>query len=153
MRKLILIALCLAVAVTVPAATALDSEEGRANLKFRYERLDWDKDTWQDEHWAFEGRVAVGPNDKVDPPVASVSSPKPVYTAEARQLRVNGTVQIELWIDDKGQVVDATITKTLESGIDRNVFECVRRWKFSPASLNGAPVPSVLLIEFTFQVR
>ena len=153
MRKLVLIALCLAVAVTLPLVAALASEEGLPNLTFRYERLDRGKDTWQDERWAFQGRVAVGPDDKVEQPVASVSTPKPVYTAEARKKKVNGIVQVELWIDDKGQVVDAAVIKALESGMDRNTFDCVRRWKFSPASLNSTPVPSVLLIEFTFQVQ
>ena len=134
---------------------SLASEEGLPNLPLRYERLNRWKDTWITERWGFQGKVTVGPNDKAEQPFAPQGEEHvmPRYTPEARKKRISGVVQVQLWIDTQGKVVDAAVTQKLEPSLDRNTFEILRRWRCKPASLNGAPMPSVMIVNVTFQVQ
>jgi TonB family protein len=153
MLKVLSMVLYALTAVCGPAMAL--SEEGVGNLPLRYEHLDLGKDTWGDRLWAFQGKVAVGLNDKAERPrIAKGFIPtQPKYSEVARLKKVNGIVQVALWIDAQGKVVDAAVTQPLEHSLDRNAFESIRRWKFAPASLNGTPMPSLMLLEATFRTQ
>jgi TonB family protein len=153
MLKVLSVVLYVLTAVCGPALAL--SEEGVGNLPLRYEQLDRGKDTWGDRFWAFQGKVAVGPNDKVEQPriAKGFIATKPGYSEVARLKKVSGIVQVAVWLDAQGTVVDAAVTQSLEHSLDRNAFESIRRWKFAPALLNGTPMPSLRLLEATFKVQ
>ena len=47
---------------------------------------------------------------------------------------------LELVIDATGRVTDAKVTQSIPA-LDAAALATVRTWRFSPATLNGRPVP------------
>jgi protein TonB len=78
---------------------------------------------------------------------------EPVYTEIARKARVEGIVIIEAIIDRQGNVTDARVLKGLPMGLDQTALEAVRRWKFSPGTLNGQPVPVIYNLSVNFRLQ
>ena len=59
----------------------------------------------------------------------------------ARIQKVDGTVELEAYVNEKGDVVRADVVAgpTLLRAAAENAL---LKWKFRPASVNGVPVPS-----------
>lgn len=77
----------------------------------------------------------------------------PEYTIEARKERVTGVVILEAVIDEQGNVKNLKVLKGLHAGLDQAALEAVRSWKFTPARLDGTPVPVyyTLTVSFTLE--
>jgi len=76
----------------------------------------------------------------------------PVYSEEARQARFSGNVQVYLWVDKDGNPSHIRVVKAAGKGLDEKAVEAVRQYKFTPATLNGAPVAVDLYIDVNFQI-
>jgi len=81
-----------------------------------------------------------------------LSRVEPVYSAFARNSRLQGSVKISATIGADGvprnlSVVGGNATLA-EMGL-----EAVRQWRYKPATLNGQPVESQTNISFNFQLR
>jgi periplasmic protein TonB len=59
--------------------------------------------------------------------------PAPVYTDEARQTKLQGTVMLLVLVGVDGRAADMRITKGLGAGLDERAIETVRGWRFTPA--------------------
>ncbi|MCX6598424.1 MAG: energy transducer TonB [Acidobacteria bacterium] len=91
--------------------------------------------------------TALGQNKKISVAelmanVASKSAPE--YPAAAKQLRVQGTVEVEVFISEDGKV------EKVEAGsgnpiLTRAAVECVKQWKFKPS---GSAVQATLSFNF-----
>ena len=95
--------------------------------------------------------MSAQPQD-VKPPVA-ISRIDPQYTEVARKARVEGIVIIEAIIDRNGNVTDARVLKPLALGLDTAALDAVRRWKFTPGTLNGQPVPVIYNLTVNFRLQ
>jgi protein TonB len=73
-------------------------------------------------------------------PPKAIYSPKPHYTEEARQARVQGMVLLETIIDTQGNVAAVRILKGLPMGLTESAIETVKTWKYQPSTRNGKPV-------------
>lgn len=73
----------------------------------------------------------------------------PVYPALARSAGAQGVVIIEAIIDVNGDVVSATILRSVPL-LDAAAVDAVRQWKYTPARLNGEPVPVVVTVTVNF---
>ncbi len=82
-----------------------------------------------------------------------VSGSPPEYTIEARKAQVQGVVILETVIDEKGNVTDVKILKGLPEGLDEAALEAVRTWKFSPAKMDGKPVPVLYVLTVNFTIE
>ncbi len=71
------------------------------------------------------------------------------YPPDALRDRVEGNVALELTIDESGNVADARVTAPAGHGFDEAAMDAARRFTFTPAMQNGAPVRSV--VEFTYE--
>lgn len=80
-------------------------------------------------------------------PLARVD-PEPVD--KAWLARHGGTAVLRIFVDAEGTVVAPEVVKPLGLGLDQEALRAVRRWKFRPASRNGVPVASTVLVEITF---
>jgi len=82
-----------------------------------------------------------------------IAGAPPQYTLEARKARVTGVVILEAVIDEQGNVTDVRVLKGLPDGLDQAAVEAVRTWKFSPAKMDGKPVPVwyTLTVKFTIE--
>jgi TonB family protein len=53
---------------------------------------------------------------------------------------MNTSAVVEVVIDEKGDVVDATIIKSVNTSFDNIVIAAARRWKYRPALKDGVAV-------------
>jgi TonB family protein len=89
---------------------------------------------------------------------ASVTSPRlisrrePEYTSEARHSRLEGKVELTLTVGTDGVPTDIQIARGLGGGLDEKAIDCVRAWRFQPATQNGVPIPAVILVEVLFRL-
>ncbi|HVW24615.1 MAG TPA: energy transducer TonB [Polyangiaceae bacterium] len=72
------------------------------------------------------------------------------YTESARHAHVQGRVRMELFINEKGEVVSAKLLDGLGYGLDEAALEVARRYRFSPATRCNKPIaaPFVLAMRF-----
>jgi TonB family protein len=78
----------------------------------------------------------------------------PVYTEEARQAQVQGTVLLGIEIDPAGIVSTdrMRVVRSLGYGLDEKAIECVRQWRFRPAFKGGFAVKTQATIEVNFRL-
>lgn len=98
-----------------------------------------------------------GPNSarhggQVRPARLLVSVP-PVYPPEARDAGVQGEVLLEgvIWMD--GTVHGVREVLSPSPLLTRSAKECVSRWRYQPARLNGQPVETVTRIKVQFELE
>ncbi len=78
----------------------------------------------------------------------------PVYPEIARQVGIEGVVEIEAVISGNGRVIDAKIIRGLDSsGLNKAALEAVLQWEFTPALLNGVPVDVYMMLKVVFELR
>jgi TonB family protein len=76
---------------------------------------------------------------KVSPiaPVAIQSKPAPVYTEEARRLRVEGDVVVQVVFSATGEIQIIGVVKGLGHGLDEAAVAATRQIRFTPARRDG----------------
>jgi protein TonB len=99
---------------------------------------------------ADEGPLRVGGDVKA--PVAT-NRVKPDYTDAARKAHINGVVVVEAVVNKQGEVEQVKVLKGLPMGLSEQAAEAVKRWRFTPGTLNGQPVDVIfsLTVNFTLQ--
>jgi len=90
--------------------------------------------------------VRVGGQIKAPSKIKDV---KPVYPAIAQSARVVGTVTIEATIGPDGKVIDTKVVRSVPM-LDQAALDAVRQWEYTPALLNGKPVPVVINVTINF---
>jgi protein TonB len=82
---------------------------------------------------------------------------KPRYTAEAMRAKVQGTVWLECIVLPDGTVGPVEVVKSLDSvfGLDQEAIKAAKDWRFAPGihQQTGQPVPVIITIELTFNLR
>ena len=74
------------------------------------------------------------------------------YTREARANGIQGTVLVEVSVDEAGKPVDVSVVSPIGFGLDQRAMDAVRQWTFQPGTRNGAPVRSVATVEVKFRI-
>jgi protein TonB len=81
------------------------------------------------------------------------SKPKPEYTAEARQMHIEGVVTLRIRVGADGSVEVVGVAKPLGYGLDDSAKRAIMATKFEPATdSSGHPVPWEGLVNVTFQL-
>jgi TonB family protein len=96
------------------------------------------------------------PKPVLDPPPAQfqpveiLSKPTPVYTEEARQLKIQGDVGISVIFQADGTLRVIGVVKSLGHGLDEVAEESARQIRFKPAQRDGKPTdfPATVRIQF-----
>jgi len=81
-----------------------------------------------------------------------LSKPAVQYTAEARQLRVQGDVILRVTFTAAGQVIVKGIVHGLGHGLDEEARRVAQQIRFRPATRNGQAVDLTTNITITFQL-
>jgi TonB family protein len=81
-----------------------------------------------------------------------ISKPAVQYTAEARQLRIEGNVVLKVTFTAGGQVIVQNVVRGLGHGLDEEARRVAQQIRFHPATRNGQPVDSTTTITITFQL-
>jgi TonB family protein len=77
---------------------------------------------------------------------------EPEYSDEARKAKFQGTVLIDIVVDEKGNPRDFRIVRPLGLGLDEKAIEAVQKWRFRPGVKDGKPVPVFARIEVNFRL-
>ena len=81
-----------------------------------------------------------------------ISKPPVQYTAEARQLRVEGDVILRVTFTASGQVLIQGVVRGLGHGLDEEARRVAEHIRFRPATRNGQAVDMTTNITITFQL-
>jgi TonB family protein len=77
---------------------------------------------------------------------------EPEYAPEARALKIEGQVALQVTIDVDGSARDIKLMKGLGYGLDEAAALALSKWKFEPGARGGAPVPVMATIEVNFRL-
>ncbi|MCU1259530.1 MAG: TonB family protein [Bryobacterales bacterium] len=81
----------------------------------------------------------------------AVAKPQPDYPAIARQLKLEGRVEIEASISEDGSVEGVKILNG-NAVLTNAAAAAMKRWKFQPFTDSGKPVRAVATLTFTFKL-
>jgi len=80
--------------------------------------------------------------------------PSPAYPAAERDRGVEGTLRLRLRVGPDGKVRTVDVADTSGScALDAAAVETVRAWLFDPATEDGVPVESTVLLPVSFRIR
>jgi TonB family protein len=81
-----------------------------------------------------------------------IYNPEPSFSDEARKARQQGMVQLIVVVGKDGHTYDIRVARSLGMGLDEKAVEAVGHWRFKPATFNGQPVASRILVEVDFHL-
>ena len=76
---------------------------------------------------------------------------EPTFSKKERGDQINGSVLINLWVDEQGNPQHVHILRSLNETYDDKALRAVEQYKFAPATENGKPVLVELNIEVNFK--
>jgi len=103
-------------------------------------------------------QVVQSPKKKLDDapavePVVILAKPKPVYSAEAIKLNLEGEVLLEVVFPASGGEVQVNrVVKGLGHGLDEAATRAAQQIKYKPALSNGHPVDFPAVVHIVFQI-
>jgi TonB family protein len=78
--------------------------------------------------------------------------PNPAYTDEARNLKLEGEVLLEVQFLASGQLHVNRVVRGLGHGLDETAIAAANKMRFKPASRNGQPMDSTAVVHVVFQM-
>jgi len=99
--------------------------------------------------------AAPQPKKKAAPatvPVSIQSKPKPVYTPEARALKIEGEVLLKVIFTTDGKVQVLDVVRGLGHGLDESAQKAAQGIRFTPATQDGKPVDSKATLHVVFKL-
>lgn len=85
-------------------------------------------------------------------PVEIISKPTPVYTDEARKMRIEGEVLLEVVFEASGKLRVLRLVRGLGHGLDENAVRAAEQIRFKPALREGQPADSTATLHIIFQL-
>jgi TonB family protein len=89
---------------------------------------------------------------EVDTKARLISKPEPVYTEEARQKQITGTVVLKVVFAASGQVTNIRTVQGLPHGLTERAIAAARKIKFIPATKEGKYVSMWMQLEYNFNL-
>jgi TonB family protein len=87
-----------------------------------------------------------------DAPVSLLTKPSPVYTAEARQKKIEGDVELDVEFTASGQIHVLHVLQGLGYGLDEAAVAAAQQIRFSPARRDGQPIDSHARLRIVFRL-
>ncbi len=88
----------------------------------------------------------------IDLPPMPVFNPMPVIPSNLRAQKYSTSVRVEFIVNAHGSFMVKLLSTTGYDELDRTVLATLKRWKFSPATQDGTPVPGTLQLRIQFSV-
>ena len=85
-------------------------------------------------------------------PVEITYKPNPVYTDEARKLKLEGEVLLEMSFGANGTLRVNRVVRGLGHGLDEAAIAAAQKIRFKPALRNGQAVDSTAIVHVVFQI-
>lgn len=88
----------------------------------------------------------------IEPKIIKLAEPD--YPEQARRLRVQGAVILEIEIEEDASVGDIRVLRGLgKSGCNEAAVEAIRKSTFEPGQLNGKPIKSIIRLSVKFNLK
>jgi TonB family protein len=98
--------------------------------------------------WAEDEPMKVSRADAMS---AATTKPSPAYPAIAKQLKVEGEVQVQVLIGEEGKVEGATALAG-NPILTKAAVDTVKEWRFAPFKSNGKNVKAQTVLSFVFKM-
>jgi TonB family protein len=85
-------------------------------------------------------------------PAEILSKPTPIYTQEARSLKIEGEVLLEVVLEASGSLHVVRVVRGLGHGLDDNAVKAAEQIHFKPAMRDGQPTDSTIVLHIIFQM-
>ncbi|MGB6815298.1 MAG: energy transducer TonB [Candidatus Sulfotelmatobacter sp.] len=85
-------------------------------------------------------------------PAEILFKPTPAYTQEARNLRIEGEVLLEVVLEASGKLRVLRVVHGLGHGLDDNAVKAAEQIHFKPAVKDGQPTDSTVVVHIIFQM-
>ncbi len=85
-------------------------------------------------------------------PVEITYKPKPAYTPEARQQKLEGEVQLDVIFSASGQVHVLRVVRGLGMGLDESARTAAAQIRFHPGTRDGSPVDMRGIVHIVFEL-
>jgi TonB family protein len=85
-------------------------------------------------------------------PVEIISKPSPIYTEEARRLRLEGEVLLEVLFAANGQLRVNRVVRGMGHGLDEAAIAAANKMRFKPAQRYNQPIDSTAIVHVVFQL-
>jgi TonB family protein len=85
-------------------------------------------------------------------PVEITFKPNPIYTDEARSLKLEGEVLLEVSFGANGTLHVNRVVRGLGHGLDEAAIAAANKIRFKPATRDGQPADSTAIVHVTFQL-
>ncbi len=92
------------------------------------------------------------PAAPAETPVEVLWKPKPVYTAEAREKKLEGNVTLEVVFRASGDVQVLRVLRGLGFGLDESARTAAQQIRFRPSKRDGVPVDRTGTVMITFEL-
>lgn len=97
-------------------------------------------------------KLALANTQSNETNVQVISHPTPEYTAEAKQLKIQGEVVLEVRFSADGQVHVIRVVRGLGHGLDQEAIRAAEQTHFKPATRDGKPVDKTTYYRIDFQL-
>ena len=97
-------------------------------------------------------RVAAAPVAPPTTPVEVISKPTPVYTEQARNLKIEGEVVLEVDFSASGSLRVVRVVKGLGHGLDEAAMKAAEQIRFKPAISHGRAVDYRANVHIVFRL-
>jgi TonB family protein len=81
-----------------------------------------------------------------------LSKPTPAYTEEAKKLRIEGEVLLEVTFEAGGKIRVLRVVRGLGHGLDESAIRSAEQIRFKPAQRDGQPVDFNAVLHIVFQL-
>jgi TonB family protein len=98
-----------------------------------------------------KGAVVAKAKGAVKPPLR-IKVVDPVYPEKARQAQVEGVVILEARTDERGNVEDVMVLRSVPA-LDQAAIDAVKQWKYEPMLVNGKPQKVVFDVTVRFMLK
>ena len=82
---------------------------------------------------------------------AAVTKPQPEYPPVAKQLKIQGRIELEISIDAAGSVDNVKVLAG-NPALTGTAVNTLKRWRFEPILADGKPVRAVAILSFSFKL-
>lgn len=96
---------------------------------------------------------APGGSGEVLSPAVLVSKVDPSYPPQAVRMQAEGSVVLDVEIDETGRVTDVQVIRGLAFGLSEAAAAAVREWRYRPAEGPNGPVRSRKAVRILFTLR
>jgi len=105
----------------------------------------------------FDDHVVLDPKTPIAVQVATIPAkiiekPMPQYTEEARRMKIEGAVRLQIKLMANGRVEVQDIITKLGHGLDEQAVRVAQQIKFKPAQLEGRDTDSTVVVSIIFQL-